>query len=168
MRRNAWIYLSLILLLTAAPAATHDQQKGASAQKHSFASPISAEQALYLIRATLLALNNANRSGNYSVLRDLAAPDFQTRNTDADLAQAFAKLRYDNLDLSVVAIAAPRLNRPPYIDNNKMLRLSGLFATKSRPINFDLVFENVAGRWKLFGISVTTPTPDSKKKKHSR
>ena len=39
-------------------------------------SPVSIEQTLYLIRATLLTLNDANRSGNYSVLRDLAAPDF--------------------------------------------------------------------------------------------
>ena len=41
--------------------------------------PVSLEQALYLIRSTLLRLNDANRSGNYTVLRDLAAPDFQAR-----------------------------------------------------------------------------------------
>jgi hypothetical protein len=34
-----------------------------------------------------LTLNDANRSGNYTVLRDLAAPDFQGRNTAADLSQ---------------------------------------------------------------------------------
>jgi hypothetical protein len=46
--------------------------------------PVSVEQALYLIRSTLLTLNDANRSGNYTVLRDLATPDFQARNTAAD------------------------------------------------------------------------------------
>ena len=35
---------------------------------------ISNEQALYLVRSTLLTLNDANRSGNYTVLRDLAGP----------------------------------------------------------------------------------------------
>jgi hypothetical protein len=51
--------------------------------------PVSVEQAFYLIRSTLLTLNDANRSGNYSVLRDLAAPDFQAKNSAADLADSF-------------------------------------------------------------------------------
>jgi hypothetical protein len=58
--------------------------------------PVSTEQALYLVRSTLLTLNDANLSGNYSVLRDLAAPDFQARNTAADLAQTFSDLRRRN------------------------------------------------------------------------
>src|SRR5437660_313719 len=41
--------------------------------------PISLEQALYLIRATILRLNDANHSGNYTVLRDLSAPDFRAK-----------------------------------------------------------------------------------------
>ena len=39
--------------------------------------PAYIEQAIYLIRSTLLTLNDANRSGNYTVLRDLA--DLQAR-----------------------------------------------------------------------------------------
>ena len=69
--------------------------------------PVSLEQALYLIRSTLLSLNDANRTGNYTVLRDLAAPDFQARNTAADLAQVFGDLRHRNFDLFSVALAAP-------------------------------------------------------------
>ena len=34
---------------------------------------VSVEQVFYLIRSTLLTLNDANRTGNYTVLRDLAA-----------------------------------------------------------------------------------------------
>ncbi len=119
--------------------------------------PVSIEQALYLIRSTLLRLNDANRSGNYSVLRDLAAPDFQARNTPADLAQIFSDLRHRNFDLFSVATAAPQLISPPALDANKMLRLTGFFATVPLRINFDLLFQNVAGRWRLFGISVATP-----------
>ncbi|XUJ36695.1 hypothetical protein ACQ5SK_19580 [Bradyrhizobium japonicum] len=52
--------------------------------------PVSLEQALYLIRSTLLSLNDANRTGNYTVLRDLAAPDFQARNAAADLGLNFS------------------------------------------------------------------------------
>ena len=121
------------------------------------ASAISIEQALYLIRSTLLTLNDANRSGNYTVLRDLASADFQAKNTAADLAQIFSDLRKRNFDLHAVAIAAPQLSAAPHIDNNKMLRLTGHFPTKPLRINFDLLFQNVASQWRLFGISVATP-----------
>ena len=63
---------------TSAPA--QPRQPAATPQKL----PVSVEQALYLIRSTLLTLNDANRSGNYTVLRDLAAPGFQARNSAAD------------------------------------------------------------------------------------
>lgn len=115
------------------------------------------EQALYLIRSTLLTLNDANRSGNYSVLHDLAAPDFQAKNSPADLAQIFADLRNRHFDLFAVALAAPRLSAPPHLESNGMLRLTGEFPTRPLQINFDLLFENVGGQWKLFGISVATP-----------
>src|SRR6201982_2277937 len=93
------------------------------------AAPVSTEQALYLIRSTLLTLNDANRSGNYTVLRDLAAPDFQARNTAADLSQIFSDLRQRKFDLFAVALAAPQLTAAPVLDANKMLRLTGFFPT---------------------------------------
>jgi hypothetical protein len=58
---------------------------------------------LILIRSTLLALDQANKTGNYTVLRDIGAPGFQS-NTAARLGEIFAKLRNDNLDLSGVAV----------------------------------------------------------------
>src|SRR5262245_26287516 len=51
---------------------------------------INRSKRFYLVRSALLTLNDANRCGNYTVLRDLAAPDFQARNTAADLARIFA------------------------------------------------------------------------------
>jgi hypothetical protein len=118
---------------------------------------ISLTQALYLIRSTLLTLNDANRSGNYSVLRDLAAPGFQQKNSAADLALIFSDLRRRNFDLFAVALAAPQLAAAPARDHQGMLRLTGLFPTRPQQINFDLLFQDVAGQWRLFGISVQTP-----------
>jgi hypothetical protein len=153
--------LIVALIVTAVvPGIAVAQQKGAPAQKDAApqaALPVSIEQALYLIRSTLLALNDANRTGNYTVLRDLAAPDFQARNTAADLAQSFADLRRRNFDLFAVALAAPQLSTAPYLDPNKMLRLIGYFPTRPLQINFDLTFQNVGGQWRLFGLSVATP-----------
>ena len=142
-----------------AASATAEEQRPArpppAAQQQQL--PVSLEQALYLIRSTLLTLNDANRTGNYTVLRDLAAPDFQARNTAADLAQIFSDLRRRKFDLFSVALAAPQLTAPPALDGNGMLRLTGTFPTRPLQINFDLMFQNVAGQWRLFGISVATP-----------
>ena len=119
--------------------------------------PVSVEQAFYLIRSTLLTLNDANRSGNYSVLRDLAAPDFQARNSPADLAESFSDLRRRKFDLFAVALAAPELTAAPALDGKGMLRLTGHFPTRPLQIDFDLLFQNVGTQWRLFGISVATP-----------
>ncbi|MHC2577729.1 hypothetical protein ACVI1J_000557 [Bradyrhizobium diazoefficiens] len=137
------------------PISAEDDKAAAKQQQPQL--PVSAEQALYLIRSTLLTLNDANRSGNYSVLRDLAAPDFQARNSAADLALGFTDLRRRNFDLFSVALAAPQLSTPPYLDPNKMLRLTGFFPTRPLQINFDLTFQNVGNQWRPYGISVATP-----------
>lgn len=118
--------------------------------------PVTVEQAFYLIRSTLLTLNDANRSGNYTVLRDLAAPRFQTTNSAADLGMVFSDLRARKVDLFAVALLAPQLSATPQIANNGMLRLTGAFPTQPQQVSFDLLFENVAGQWRLFGLSVQT------------
>jgi hypothetical protein len=136
-----------------APAEAPKQQQPAM--------PVSTEQALYLIRSTLLTLNDANRSGNYTVLRDLAAPDFQARNTAADLSQIFSDLRRRNFDLYAAALLAPQLTAVPALDQRGYLHLTGFFPTRPQQIDFDLLFQNVANQWRLFGISVSTPEAPS-------
>ena len=154
--------LLIIGLMLAAPGANAIVEEArptapASAPQQQQQLPVSLEQALYLIRSTLLSLNDANRTGNYTVLRDLAAPDFQAKNTSADLALVFSDLRRRNFDLFSVALAAPQLSAPPALDGNGMLRLTGAFPTRPLQINFDLLFQNAGGQWRLFGISVATP-----------
>jgi hypothetical protein len=119
--------------------------------------PVGIEQSLYLIRSTLLTLNDANRSGNYTVMRDLAAPDFQARNTAADLSQIFSDLRRRNFDLYGAALLAPQLTAAPALDADKRLHLTGVFPTRPQQISFDLSFEVVGGQWRLFGIAIATP-----------
>lgn len=160
------IAAALLLALPATVASAHPQHDSSVARPYRIAQatkppaetfPVTLEQALYLIRSTLLTLNDANRSGNYTVLRDLASPGFQAANTAADLAQHFADLRKRNFDLHAVAISAPQLTAPPHIEQNNMLRLTGYFPTQPLRINFDMLFQNVGGQWRLFGLSVATP-----------
>jgi hypothetical protein len=48
---------------------------------------------IVLIRSVLLALQHANDTGNYTVLRDIGAPGFQAANTASRLSEIFANLR---------------------------------------------------------------------------
>jgi hypothetical protein len=139
------------------PAPAQQQQTQQQQKQQQPAMPVSTEQALYLIRSTLLTLNDANRSGNYTVLRDLAAPDFQARNTAADLSQIFSDLRRRNFDLYGAALLAPQLTAVPALDQRGFLHLAGYFPTQPQQINFDLLFQVIANQWRLYGISVSTP-----------
>lgn len=109
---------------------------------------------LMLIRSTLLALDHANKTGNYTVLRDLGAPGFQT-NTAARLAEIFAKQRGDKLDLSGVAVIDPQLSLLPQIEPNGMLHMAGFFPSVPSQVNFELLFAPVEGQWRVFGVSLS-------------
>ena len=109
-----------------------------------------------LIRSTIIALNQANKTGNYSVLRDLGSPSFQSANSAARLAEIFSAQRHANLDLAPVLFFTPTLVRAPAIDADGMLRLTGFFPTQPQQVNFDLAFEFIQGEWRHFGVSVET------------
>jgi hypothetical protein len=108
---------------------------------------------LILIRSTVLALDQANKTGNYTVLRDLGAPGFQANNA-ARLAEIFASQRRDNLDLSGVAVIDPQLTVLPQIEANGMMRMAGFFPSVPQQVNFEMLFAAVSGQWRLFGLSV--------------
>ena len=105
------------------------------------------------MRSTLIALDQANKTGNYTVLRDLGSPAFQA-NTAARLGEIFAGLRHEHLDLSGVAVLDPELTLLPQIDAEGMMRMTGFFPSAPAQINFDLVYAPVNGQWRLFAITV--------------
>ncbi|HEY1779410.1 MAG TPA: hypothetical protein VGG79_03090 [Roseiarcus sp.] len=117
---------------------------------------------LVLIRSTLIALDQANKTGNYTVLRDLGSPAFQV-NTAARLGEIFASQRRDKLDLSGVAALDPQLTLLPQIEKNGMLHMVGLFPSVPSELKFELLYAPVDGQWRLYGLSVSLaqsgPTP---------
>ena len=107
------------------------------------------------IRTTIIALNQANITGNYTVFRELATPNFQQSNNPARLTEIFADLRNRKVDMSPVFFINPKLVRKPEIRDG-LLRLSGYFPTNPEQINFDMMFQRWDGRWRLHGIAVDT------------
>ncbi len=112
-----------------------------------------------LVRTTLVALDQANVTGNYTVLRELAAPSFRDRNTDANLALIFAPLRNAGIDLGAVVVLEPQLTAAPAVDANQMLHIEGTLATKPAAVHFELLFQAIDGRWRVFGLSVNPLAP---------
>ena len=107
-----------------------------------------------LIWSAMAAVDQANQTGNYSVLRDLGAPGFQASNSAATLGTAFTNLRNQRIDLGYTLALVPTLQFPAAMTQNGLLRIRGVFPLRPNAIGFDLLFQNVNGQWKIFGISV--------------
>lgn len=143
--------LAVALLVAAAPAPV----RPAFADAHApHPAQIDRNGTLILIRSTMMALQNADETGNYTVLRDLGAPSFQQNNTAARLGEIFANLRAQKVDLSGTSVLEPQLTLLPQIETNDLLHIAGFFPSVPTQVNFELLFAPVASRWKLFGLSV--------------
>ena len=151
--------MRVIALLLAGAGAAPALAQPAPAQV-SAAQPVPGElEQLQLIWSTMAAVDQANRTGNYSVLRDLAAPGFQAVNDQARLTQLFAGLRASGVDLSVTLLATPVYRAPPRVEQGTLLRLQGRFALRPAAIDFELLYQWSGGRWRLFGVSIVPAAP---------
>ena len=107
-----------------------------------------------LVWSTMAMVDHANRSGNYSVLRDTSASGFQIQNDPARLTDIFAPIRSLRVDLSNALVVAPVYTGGPALLQADVFRVQGYFPLRPTPIFFDFYFQWEQGRWKLFGISV--------------
>ncbi|MBT3069632.1 hypothetical protein KKP04_01940 [Rhodomicrobium sp. Az07] len=114
---------------------------------------------ILMIRNAVVALNQANLTGNYSVLRDLGTPSFQQTNNPTKLAEAFATLRNRRIDISPVMFFPPRLTAKPTMLEGQVLRLTGFFATIPEHVNFDIAFQLAGDHWMLAAIAVNVAPP---------
>ncbi len=114
---------------------------------------------LLMIRNAVIALNQANLTGNYSVLRDMGTPNFQTTNNSARLAEAFAALRARKLDISPIMFFTPKFASPPAMQDGQVLRVTGVFPTTPEQVNFDLAFQLSGEQWMLAAIAVNVVPP---------
>ena len=148
VRSKPGLQLLILVALLAGAAAP-----ACAAEPQSKPARIDRNGVLILVRSTLIALDQANKTGNYTVLRDLGSPAFQA-NTAARLGEIFAGLRHQSLDLSGVAVLDPELTLLPQIDADGMMRMTGFFPSAPAQINFDLIYAPVNGQWRLFAITV--------------
>ena len=136
------------------PSAGHAQAPG-QARPPISALPVPSELELAkLIWSTMAMVDHANRSGNYSVLRDTSATGFQIQNDPSRLAEIFAPIRASRVDVGNALVVAPTYTAAPALLQADVFQVKGYFALRPTPIFFDLYFQWEQGRWKLFGISI--------------
>ena len=138
------------LLIAAAPAL----MPSPSAVAQEPAPAVEESYAVALVRDVLTAVNHGNWTGNYTVLRDYAAPDFSAVNDPTRLAGLFLQLRAERLDLLPVLVSDPVLLRTDLADQQTQMRLTGYFPLQPQHVSFDLAFERQGSRWLLMAVSV--------------
>ena len=143
--------ICLALLALSVPATGHAQ----AAPPPASIQPVPNElEMAKLIWATMVAVDQANLSGNYSVLRDISAPAFQIINDPARLTGAFASIRASRLDLSNTMLLAPTYTAPPTLIQADVFRVEGYFGLRPVAVSFDLYFQWVNGRWRVYGLGI--------------
>ncbi len=147
-----------VLALAPAAAQTQTTKKSERAVKNAEAvaalpADIDKNGVVILVRSALLGLDQANKTGNYSVLRDLGSPAFQAK-TAADLAATFAGHRNQNLDLAGILVLEPQLTLLPQIEPDGMLHMAGFFPSVPLQVNFEMLWEPVNRQWRIYGLSV--------------
>ena len=104
-------------------------------------------QLVGLIKSTIMALQHANQTGNYSVLRDLGTPVFRERFDQAQLTAVFYNLRKRGIDFTPILFLPADLTRKPEMTAGNELHIVGDFQTEPLRIQYDLLFSS--NRWRL-------------------
>ena len=117
-RQLRLLCIGLMTLLGLQTAATETRSKKTAPPQAKASAPVAANPQVavpeaaklrLLIYTSLIAINQANLTGNYTVLRDLGAPAFRDANTSARLVEIFSGLRRRNIDLSPILLLDPKL-----------------------------------------------------------
>jgi hypothetical protein len=103
-----------------------------------------------LIKSAIIAVQHANATGNYSVLRDLGTPGFRERYDQAKLTAIFATFRARAINFSPSLMLLPSLSKPVEFTPQGQLRVEGTFPTRPLQIQL-LLFQQQGGAWRLDG-----------------
>ncbi len=136
---------------TAAPA------QGQPPQPQASAFPVNDDNikaALMLVRSTLLALDHANATGNYTVFHAMTAPFLRNRFNPSDYSDYYAAMRQAKIILTPAVVAPVKFARAPYLNENGLLTLEGAIQTAPSPTTFRLQMSKVADRWLIVAFDL--------------
>lgn len=163
VKLKKWIgpVISVLSLMGAIPCAgSCYAQEQQFSQTNSPPPAIDKTGLLILIRQTLTALDLSNKSGNYTILREISAPGFSASNDSIRLSNIFKRQRESGIDYSETLVKEPQFDTAPEITREGYLHFKGFYPSYPKRIKFEMLFAAVHGHWKLFGISADLATID--------
>jgi hypothetical protein len=108
-----------------------------------------------LIKTTLLTFNDANLTGNYTILHAKLAKAFRDKVTEDGLKQAFKVFADQKVDFAPIAAMPPVASRDARINASRgSLELRGSFETKPSRVTYEIDFLLSEGQWKPALIDV--------------
>ena len=138
----------VVLALIAAVAIS-----GAFTQAKAAPLPSDDEQEI-LIRTTLMTFNDANMTGNYSVLHAKASKELQAQLSIEKLFETFKPFRTNRLFFEDIVYEDYDSYEDAKFDSDGALVLAGVFKTDRVKVSYRLEFVNNDAIWKWSGIKV--------------
>jgi hypothetical protein len=107
-----------------------------------------------LIKASLLTLNDAIVTDNFTVLHARMSKPFRDQFPPDRLRGIFKSFVDGHADFDLIVAKAPIAVGESKIDAEGVLRLSGYFDTTPKKLNYDLGYIRSEGDWKLSKLNV--------------
>ncbi len=107
-----------------------------------------------LIKTYLLTLNDANITGDYTVLQARLAKPFREQFSAKRLKEVFKSFSEKKIDYGIIAAKPPIASSESRIDNRGALILRGYFDTKPSRVSYELDFIPSEGEWKPIKLNV--------------
>ena len=107
-----------------------------------------------LIKTYLLTLNDANITGNYTVLQAKLAKPFREQFDAERLKKIFKPFVDKHIDYGLIAAKPPIASSESKIDNRGALILRGYFDTTPARVLYELDFIPSEGEWKPIKLNV--------------
>lgn len=115
-----------------------------------------------LIKTSLLTLNDANVTGNYTILHAKLSKPFRERFSADRLKQSFKEFADKKVDWEAVATMSPISTKESHIDERGALVLRGYFDAGSKHITYALDFIPSEGEWKPIMLNVRLKSANEK------
>ncbi|MES2754032.1 MAG: hypothetical protein V4659_05145 [Pseudomonadota bacterium] len=109
-----------------------------------------------LLSHILIAIDQANKTGNYTVLLQLGSAQFQASNSATSLGAVFQAFRQQQIDLSDILILSPTYEIAPAMTGPDTLRMRGSFRLPRGVLGFDMIFRWDNG-WRIEAVSLLPP-----------
>ena len=107
-----------------------------------------------LVKSTLLTFNDANVTGNYTVLHAKLSKPFRDAFPPERLKEVFKVFHDKRIDFDLIAAKPPVASKPAQVDDKGVLMLHGHFDTTPSRVYYELDYILSDGEWKPIRINV--------------